>query len=157
MDGGAGVGGARVRRRGRLDGGALERVLCEHGLWVDSQGREGMRAVFDGFDLSGVDLSDRNLTSASFIGTDLNRADFTGAVLHYADLSKADLTAARLVLADLSGAFLDGATLFLANLSRAEFFKTSLIGANLSAVRAEGAAFVGGGETCDGRWRDWTG
>ena len=75
----------------------------------------GARAVFAFCDLSGLDLSGRNLADADFtgalleecnlVGTRLDSASFFGA-----DLRRANLTHASMRRADLRGASMRGAT-----------------------------------------------
>ena len=83
------------------------------------------KAVLDGADLSGVDLSEASLNFAHLSGADLSGAD----------LSDADLWWAHLDGADLSGADLSGADLRDANLSGANLSEADLSGANLSEAQ----------------------
>ncbi len=90
---------------------------------------------FQGADLSGFDLSSRNLRYADLRNANLTRtnlfmADLTGAFLRDANLSQADLTAANLVNADLTGANLTGAAMLVTDLKN-----TILVGANLLKTR----------------------
>lgn len=97
-------------------------------------------------DLSGADLSERNLT-----GVNLDDADLSGADLFQSNLSGANLKMATLAGADLSGADLSNAALYKADLSKAvllqailshgDFRATNLIGADLRGVRATGTDF----------------
>lgn len=64
----------------------------------------GEKQIFDGLGLTGVNLQDSKLQSASFIGANLNNT-----CLRYADLSSANLRQAQLDGADLTGAILTGA------------------------------------------------
>ena len=52
----------------------LERVLKEHELWIESDGKDGRRA-----DLSGADLSGADPSGADLIGADLDGTEFSGA------------------------------------------------------------------------------
>jgi len=92
--------------------------------------------------LSGVDLSDADLSGANLSGANLIDADLSGADLSGANLIDADLSGADLFGADLSGADLSGADLFGADLSRANLIDADdLSGAdlNLSGVDLSGA------------------
>ena len=71
---------------------------------------------FVGVDISGKDLSHKDLTGANLKGADLTKADLTGANLIRADLTKADLTGANLMRANLNGADLTFANLKGANM-----------------------------------------
>ena len=85
----------------------------------------GARAVFAFCDLSGLDLSGRNLADADFTGAILRETNFSGARLDSAnffgaDLRRADLSGARLRRADLRGACLRGANLTGSDLCEAD-------------------------------------
>jgi hypothetical protein len=69
----------------------IKKVLSDHKLWLETYGKEGMRADLSGANLSGADLS----------GADLHGADLHGADLSKADLSKADLRWASLQWANI--------------------------------------------------------
>jgi Pentapeptide repeats (8 copies) len=74
-----------------------------------------------GDDLSGCDLSDRNLAAEDLSGADLRDADLSGARLVDAELAGADLRRA-----DLSGADLTGVSAPEANFEGADFTRTKL-------------------------------
>jgi uncharacterized protein YjbI with pentapeptide repeats len=85
----------------------------------------GARAVFAFCDLSGLDLSRRNLADADFTGALLRETDLSGARLEWAnffgaDLRRADLSGARLRRANLRGACLRGANLTGSDLCEAD-------------------------------------
>lgn len=87
--------------------------------------------------LSGVDLTQANLSrarleSANLSGTNLTQADLRRAQLHFANLSDAKLGKANLVSADLHRADLRRADLTLAQVMRAWLDDADLRGANLS-------------------------
>jgi hypothetical protein len=86
----------------------------EFGPWADLSGKN-----LSGKDLSGLDLSGSNLS-----GADLSEANLSNVNLRGADLSSADLSWANLKGADLSFAVLEGAKFF-----GAEMVLTNLIGA----------------------------
>ena len=79
----------------------LEKILEEHKLWLDSDGKEGEKA----------DLRRANLYMANLGGTDLERAD-----LVMVNLEEANLYRAYLIDADLRRAILRGADLIVASL-----------------------------------------
>lgn len=100
-----------------------------------------------GADLTGVNMTDAdlscvNLTKANLTGAilrnadltyaDLARVDMTGAILSYAILTKADLTGAILRNAILNTAILRKANLTDANLTNAVLTNSSLSKANLT-------------------------
>src|SRR6202789_1008500 len=85
----------------------------------------GARAVFAFCDLSGLDLSGRNLADADFTGAALEETNLAGARLDSAsffgaDLRRANLTGASMRRADMRGASLRGANLIGADLYEAD-------------------------------------
>ena len=62
------------------------KILEEHKLWLDSDGKQGARANLTDADLSGASLSGANLS-----GANLCRANLSGASLCRASLCGADL------------------------------------------------------------------
>jgi uncharacterized protein YjbI with pentapeptide repeats len=85
----------------------------------------GARAVFAFHDLSGLDLSGRNLADADFTGayleeTNLNGARLDSASFFGASLKRANLAGASLRRADLRGTSLRGANLIGADLYEAD-------------------------------------
>lgn len=98
----------------------LKKILNEHKLWLESNGKKGKQA-----DLSHIDLSHVNLSHV-----DLSHADLSYIDLSNANLSNMDLTNANLFYANLSDA-----NLSFANLSFANLFQTDLTNANLSNAK----------------------
>src|ERR1700760_1475150 len=85
----------------------------------------GARGSFFFCDLSGLDLSGRNLADADFTGAVLEETNLAGARLDSssffgADLRRANLAGASLRRADLRGASLRGANLIGADLYEAD-------------------------------------
>ncbi|MEY4879562.1 MAG: hypothetical protein RJB62_1031, partial [Pseudomonadota bacterium] len=85
----------------------------------------GARAVFAHCDLSGMDLSGRNLSDADFTGAYLEETNLSGARLDStcfggASLIRANLTGASMRRADLRGAQIQGANLIGADLYEAD-------------------------------------
>src|SRR3954467_683576 len=85
----------------------------------------GARAVFAFCDLSGLDLSGRNLADADFTGASLGETNLSGARLDSASffgasLKRAYLTGASLRRADMRGTSLRGANLIGADLYEAD-------------------------------------
>ena len=104
---------------------------------ADLSGANLMNAKLSGADLSSADLSGANLMNAKLSGADLSGANLSGANLMNAKLSDADLSGAylsgaNLRSANLIGAYLSGADLSNTNLSRADLSGANLSGANLS-------------------------
>jgi hypothetical protein len=83
-------------------------------------------------DLSGANLSEKDLSRANLSGANLHRADLLLADLSGADLSEANVGEADMRLADLTEADLSGATLRSANLSIAVLTRTDLTGASVA-------------------------
>jgi uncharacterized protein YjbI with pentapeptide repeats len=99
-------------------------ALDQHRLWVESNGKEGIRG-----DFAGANLSDADLTAVNLQGADLTKVNLRGA-----DLSMANLRGANLVEADLREA----------NLLGAEFSGANLMGANLYGAQGLWAGRLGG-------------
>ena len=64
-----------------MDSEKLQKIICDHKLWLDNKG--GERANLIDANLSRADLSDANL-----IGANLSDANLSGAYLSRADLSQ---------------------------------------------------------------------
>ncbi len=112
-----------------------------------SPGVNWQRCIFDGLDISQVDLSGARLRDTSFYranltGSDLSNASafkvkFVNAVLEEAKLDGAKLSEADFTKANLTGASLKGA-----DLRRVRFFDAILRQADLSDARLSGADFT---------------
>jgi uncharacterized protein YjbI with pentapeptide repeats len=99
-------------------------AMDQHRLWVESNGKEGIRG-----DFAGANLSDADLTAVNLQGADLTKVNLRGA-----DLSMANLRGANLVEADLRET----------NLLGAEFSGANLMGANLYGAQGLWAGRLGG-------------
>lgn len=72
----------------------LDKILTQHRLWLESGGKEGMRASLKGAWLEGADLSEAYISGACLKGATLSgaalwRSNFEGADLRGADLRRA--------------------------------------------------------------------
>jgi uncharacterized protein YjbI with pentapeptide repeats len=94
----------------------LKAILKDHKLWIQSDGKQGKRAI-----LRNTDLRLANLQRANLQRANLQRANLRGAYLEGANLVGADLYGANLHGAYLEGANLQGADLEGANLMDAKF------------------------------------
>jgi uncharacterized protein YjbI with pentapeptide repeats len=115
------VGGDREPERGRIPQEELDRLVEDHALWLQSDGREGRK----------FDMPAANLIYGGFLAADLRQANLAGACLFNANLRECDLTEANLTQANL-----EGASMVNVNLSRA-----NLRGANLDKVVIPGVNF----------------
>lgn len=119
---------------------ALQRILEEHGVWLDAQqtgaAPKGRQADLGRTDLSGMDLSGARLHKAGLQKANLAGADLRGAILREADLSGANLLRTNLQDADLRDADLSDTGILLAS---------QLAGANLA-----GAILPGNGPRFEG-------
>ncbi len=100
-------------------------------LAADKKKRDNLARLFDtnrcyDCDLSGMDLSNRNLN-----GADLEQSDLTGCNLEGADLEEANL----------KGALLNNANLRGANLKNADFYRANLTDADLAGANTESTLF----------------
>jgi|RhiMetdeSRZDD1v2_1073273.scaffolds.fasta_scaffold781560_1 TIR domain-containing protein/pentapeptide repeat protein len=116
--------------------------------------RSGQR-LFHYVDISGANLSDKDLTGASFYGGDLRGVNFSGSRMTHVQLKGADVSGAKLTYAslnatdligvnfsgcdfshaDLTGAAMERSTLVRANLSRTSLGGTVLADADLHGAR----------------------
>jgi len=124
-----------------MDKDKLNEVVKQHKIWLDTDGKEGVRAdlscvILRNADLGGADLRFANLKYANLEGAYLEVADLEGADLKYADLGGADLSGA-----DLENADLEGANLQYTNLSSAVLYGADLSSAVLEGADLEGAKF----------------
>ncbi len=156
----AAVEKAAPNRAPRTDAGNKRKVavyhdllgtLDDHALWLNHEGKSGKRAILEGVDFYGVNLTRADLTRANLRGINLTDAvcvktvfeganmtkanlshgNFGGAAFGLAKLSSAILAGARLRGADLHGADLTGADLRGASLREADLTKTILVKADL--------------------------
>jgi uncharacterized protein YjbI with pentapeptide repeats len=100
-------------------------------LAAEKKKRDNAARLFDtkkcyDCDLSGMDLSNRNLG-----GADLEKSNLTGANLEKADLRGANLKGVLLIQANLRGA----------NLKKADFYRADLTGADLTGAHTENTLF----------------
>ena len=96
----------------------VDRVLDSH--------QQGLRANFKNCDLSGLDLSGRNLEGVVFENTNLNGANLSGTNLRQGEIKNC---------------LLIGANLEKANLYNIDFVGCAMQNANLSHVTIEGVGF----------------
>lgn len=121
---------------------AIADMLRLAGEWVESQGRQGARAVLDGEDLRPLtgQLRGRTLSALSARDVCAIRVDFSGSELQGAIFDGADLRGAIFDGADLRGASFKGARLSHASFSRADLKPLPLPGGRAHASDFEGAA-----------------
>ena len=113
----------------------LRQHLAAHRVWLDTEGRGGVRADLEGLNLDGTDLQDASLQSAKLSDVSLRGADLRRANLAYIDLERGDLTDANLEGANLEGANLRAVTFHGANLAGANLAHARLIAANVLSVQ----------------------
>jgi uncharacterized protein YjbI with pentapeptide repeats len=112
-------------------------ILVPTSMNVDRCARLGQDA-----DLSGCNLSDRDLASEDLRGADLSDADLSGTDLRRAELTGADLSGASLRRTNVSDARLGNADLSDADLREANLDSTVLTGADLGGARVTGATLT---------------
>ena len=113
----------------------LRTILAEHKEWADSNGKEGVRADFTGFDLRYADMSNANLCKANLCKANLRYADLYKADLYKANLYNANLRYADLYNANLRNADMSEANLCKANLRYADLCNADMSNANLSFAK----------------------
>ena len=67
----------------------LNKILDAHEIWMSTDGKQGAKAVLNGENLDGLDLSNRTLDYASLDGASLKYASLDGASLNGATLEGA--------------------------------------------------------------------
>lgn len=125
----------------------LNEILQAHKKWLDSNGKEGVRADLCCADLCCADLFDANLHCADLHCADLHcanlhcanlrNADMSGADLRDADLCDANLCDANLHCADLRDANLHCADLSYADLRNADLRRADLRNADMSGANMD--------------------
>jgi uncharacterized protein YjbI with pentapeptide repeats len=125
----------------------LKRILEEHRLWLESNGKDGKKAGLSRTDLTGVDLSNADLSKANLLKANLLKANLSGAKLtgvdlRLANLSEASMMKTRLEWANLTGAVIQNACLEGAILEEAKLAKANFKGTNLSLTKLSGARLV---------------
>ena len=115
-------------------------ILVPASMNVDRCARLGQNS-----DLSGCNLSDRDLAGEDLVGADLSDADLSGTDLRRAELTGADLSGADLRNTNVSDARLGAADLTSADLRDANLDSTILTNADLTRAKVEGATFTHAG------------
>src|ERR1700722_9753171 len=115
----------QVMQHRRLSQAEVDAICVRHDrLWSSRMG--GARAVFTWKDLTGLDLTGRNLCDADFTGAILADCNFSGARLDNANLFGADAQNANFREASMRRADLRGACLRGADLTGADLFEADL-------------------------------
>lgn len=113
----------------------IKEIIGKHKLWLDNKDG-GVRANFDGSNLTNVNLRGTNLDYASLVrvkldSADLEGASFVGANFDYASLVCVKLNYANLDSASFVGTNLGYANLVYAKLDSANLNNASFVSANL--------------------------
>lgn len=79
----------------------LNEIINQHELWIESNGFQGKNIFLIDYNLTGSDLSNRNLKDAYFGNCNLNQANFSNSKLDKAwfencNLSQADFTGSNM-------------------------------------------------------------
>lgn len=103
---------------------ALNVMMEKHMMYLRGQDG-GARAVIQYYDLTALDLSNKNLSHADFTGStfvdcNMTRSNFASTNFFACDLRNADLSDANLSRTDLRGAYMAGANLSRANMEEAD-------------------------------------
>jgi hypothetical protein len=136
----------------------LKKILKDHIQWLNTNGKEGVRADLTGANLKGADLTRAFLAEANLIRACLAGANLFGANLEGADFSEANLEGANFSEANLRNARLNntkakeanfcktnlsGAEFYAADLIKANFYKANLINVNLYEANLTTASLTG--------------
>lgn len=122
----------------------LKQILDDHKRWLESDGKEGMKAAFFKANLSKVNLKGVILTKANFQKVDLQEAKLEGANLKETCFSHVDMQNAEIQRANLERAYLvkskfQKAYLAQANMQNANLFNVNLKNADLEGANLKGA------------------
>ena len=109
------------------------KTMEEHIMWLVSNGKEGIRAVFDDQIVTRADFKGKNLTQASFKMADISGSDCSGANFSAADMRNGDFSFCNFKEANLA----------LSRLRHAKLKKTQFVEANLRGVDFSGADMAG--------------
>lgn len=111
--------------------------LREHTKWIESKSQDGKRAVFDGMDLSHLNIWGASLfEEVTMRGVSLDRA-----ICDKADISYADLQGSKLRKASFKNGKLACVNLTSVKLSGTSFEGATLSGAHLNSVKANWVDF----------------
>ena len=116
----------------------LDEIVRLHEVWMESvvnpsKDPGGSRANFEGMNLSGFDLSNKDLSCANFRNACLVGTNFTGAKLSRSDFSGADLQGSN-----FSGAKVKKANFENALLNDIDYDDTNFKGSNFTGTILEG-------------------
>lgn len=107
-----------------IDQAELDAIIAKHVAFKAGRAN-GVRAVLQHYDLSGLSFNKTDLSNADFTGSVMVEANLSNCKLDYTifyacDLRKANFTEASLVRSDFRGACLRGAVMMNANLAEAD-------------------------------------
>lgn len=106
---------------------ALQKVIDNHALWLDSKGKEGERLDFSGAWLRSANFEEADLSGANFNRSILKSASFCDAFFQDGDFKGADFFRARLVWCYFG----------YANFEYANFIRTDLRQVNFTGSNPE--------------------
>jgi uncharacterized protein YjbI with pentapeptide repeats len=128
-----------------LSHAALQQILDEHALYINSGGLQGQPADLSLYSIEDFNFSELNLSGVTaqstlcfrckFVNTDLSGANFDRTIAPGADFRGANLVKAQFYMADLREACFD-----TANLTRSEFIKSNLRSASLREANLRAAS-----------------
>lgn len=96
----------------------------------------------DGLDLYSIDVTDRFLMNASFVGTDLRSTRFLHCNLRFADFKRAKLCNAWMAFCDLSEVDMSRADLSYSTCCYSTFDRADLTRANMTQAALTGSTFI---------------
>ncbi len=121
----------------------FEAKLIKHKKWIDTDCKEGERAVLYGINLRGKSLRKINLQGAYLAGANFQDAILDDAKFQGADLASANFQDAKLNDAKFQGAYLAGANFQDAILNNAKFQGAYMASANLERAHLRDANLEG--------------
>lgn len=96
---------------GKMTWEDVKLIIEKHKKWIETDGRDGERANFESHILTGINLSNLNLSKAIFENANLENATFNNSDLSGVNFRKANLREAWIVKANLSETDLSDAIL----------------------------------------------
>jgi hypothetical protein len=112
------------------------KLIQDHKLWIDSDGKEGKcltlklvdlrKKDFSGLNLSNANFIECNLRDANFSNCDLRNSNFFYSDLFSVDFRNSDLRCVNLMMTEMCGVKLTGANLYDAELGGAKLSSSGI-------------------------------
>ena len=127
----------------------IKKMIGEHKLWLESNGKKGEKAVFKGFELSGIDFSNTDLREAEFhncimIGADFSEANMEKCVIKHCFMPNCKfigtvLRSSQITMTDLNDSVFDKVDMSFSNIGLSQFDNVNFRYVHMISVKAHGA------------------